>query len=138
MPFSVVLKQGRVAIIIRGRFAGRKVVILKTEDDGTKDHPFPHAIVAGIDKYPQAVTKDMDKGEIAKKSTIKPFLRIINFTHLLPTRYSLDGAEGLKQSVFDILEDGSLAEPSQREEARQVIQKNFEERYLVYAKTAVK
>ena len=113
------------------------MVILKTEDDGTKDHPFPHAIVAGIDKYPQTVTKDMDKAEIAKKSAVKPFLRIINFTHLLPTRYSLDGAEGLKQSVFDVLEDGSLAEPSQREEARQVIQKNFEERYLVFAKTVV-
>ena len=73
----------------------------------------------------------MDKAEIAKKSSVKPFLRIINYTHLLPTRYALDGAETLKQSVFDVLEDGSLAEPSQRDEAKQIIKKNFDERYLV-------
>ncbi|KAG9511716.1 hypothetical protein KCU79_g23928, partial [Aureobasidium melanogenum] len=53
------LKVGRVAIISRGRYAGKKVVIIQPVDQGTKSHPFPHALVAGIERYPQQVTRRM-------------------------------------------------------------------------------
>jgi len=44
---ETVMKVGRVAIITRGRQAGKKVVIIQPQDAGTKAYPFPHALVAG-------------------------------------------------------------------------------------------
>merc|ERR1712230_159532 len=55
------LKNGRVAIITRGRQAGKKVVIIQPQDSGSKAYPFPHALVAGIERYPLKVTKRMGK-----------------------------------------------------------------------------
>ncbi|KAH0831237.1 hypothetical protein J3R83DRAFT_13821 [Lanmaoa asiatica] len=41
-----------VAIVLQGRQAGKKVVVIKQLDEGTKERPYPHAIVAGIERYP--------------------------------------------------------------------------------------
>ena len=38
------LKSGKVVIVLGGRFAGRKGVVVKTYDDGTPDRKFGHAI----------------------------------------------------------------------------------------------
>lgn len=118
------VKAGKVAIVVRGRFAGKKVVIVKPHDEGTKSHPFPHAIVAGIERYPLKVTKNLGAKKTAKRSKVKPFIKVINYNHLMPTRYSLD-VEGFKSSVSS----ESLEEPSQKEEAKKVVKKAFEERY---------
>lgn len=32
----------------------------------------------------------MSKKLVAKRSKVKPFLKLINYNHLMPTRYSLD------------------------------------------------
>ena len=45
----------KVAIVLRGRQAGKKVIVIKQVDEGTKDRPYPHAIVAGIERYPLKV-----------------------------------------------------------------------------------
>ena len=42
---------------------------------------FSHALVAGIDRYPRKVTKKMSKKKVAKRSKIKPFLKVIKRTH---------------------------------------------------------
>ncbi|KAI6789310.1 hypothetical protein KC332_g13960, partial [Hortaea werneckii] len=89
------LKVGRVAIISRGRYAGKKVVIVQPQDNGSKKHPFPHAIVAGIDRYPLHVTRRMSKGRQTKRSKVKPFIKVVNYNHIMPTRYTLE-LEGLK------------------------------------------
>ena len=49
-----------------------------------------HALVAGIDRYPRKVTKKMSKKKIQKRSKVKPFLKVINYNHVMPTRYSVD------------------------------------------------
>jgi len=54
-----VLRPGKVVILLHGRFAGRKAVIVKTYDEGTDERRFGHCIVAGIDRYPRKVTKKM-------------------------------------------------------------------------------
>merc|ERR1712046_251029 len=54
------------------------------------DKPFSHALVAGIDRYPRKVTKKMSKKKVAKRSKIKPFLKVVNYNHMMPTRYSVD------------------------------------------------
>ncbi|KAI5797768.1 ribosomal L27e protein family-domain-containing protein [Geopyxis carbonaria] len=118
------LKNGRVAIITRGRFAGKKVVIVKVMDDGSKSHPFGHALVTGVERYPQKVTRRMGKKVVAKRSSVKPFIKVINYNHLMPTRYTLD-IETLK----GIVSSDTFKEPSQREDAKKTIKKTFQEKY---------
>ena len=78
--FLYSLKVGRVVIITRGRYAGKKCVIISPLDNGTKSHPFPHALVAGIERYPSKVTRRMSKNKQAKKSKVKPFVKQVNCT----------------------------------------------------------
>ena len=65
-----------VVLVLSGRYAGRKAVIVKPNDEGTSDKPFGHALIAGVDQYPRKVTKKMGKKKIAKRSKIKPFLKV--------------------------------------------------------------
>ncbi|MCJ1447800.1 MAG: hypothetical protein MMC23_008312 [Stictis urceolatum] len=119
------LKVGRVAIITRGRYAGKKVVIIQPLDTGSKSHPFPHALVAGIERYPSPITRRMSKKRQTKCSKVKPFIKTVNYNHLMPTRYTLE-LEGLKGVISnDTFKEGT--EP--REEAKKTIKKSFEERY---------
>lgn len=97
---------------------------MKSHDEGSKAHPFPHAIVAGVERYPLKVTKNLGAKKTAKRSKVKPFIKVVNYNHLMPTRYSLD-VEAFKSSVTT----ETLDEPSQREEAKKVVKKAFEERY---------
>ncbi|KAI9882849.1 MAG: hypothetical protein M1823_005400 [Watsoniomyces obsoletus] len=118
------LKVGRVAIITQGRYAGRKVVIVQAVDTGNKTHPFPHALVAGIERYPLKITRSMGKTRVAKRSKVKPFIKVINYTHLMPTRYTME-LEGLKGAVSG----ETFKEQSQREDAKKTIKKAFEDRF---------
>ncbi|KAK9366339.1 ribosomal L27e protein family-domain-containing protein [Lipomyces kononenkoae] len=121
---SKFLKQGKVAIVVNGRYAGKKVVIIKPQDDGTKSHPFGHALVAGVERYPLKVTKRMGSKLVAKRSKIKPFIKVVNYNHLMPTRYTLD-----LESLKNVVTNDTFKEPSQREDAKKAIKKAFEERY---------
>jgi large subunit ribosomal protein L27e len=113
------------AIISRGRYAGKKVVIIQAQDNGSKKHPFPHALVAGIERYPLQVTRRMSKTRQNKRSKVKPFIKVINYNHLMPTRYTLE-LEGLK----GVVTHDTFGEVSQREEAKKTVKKALEERYL--------
>ena len=66
----------QVAIVLRGRQAGKKVVIIKQSDEGTKERPYPHAIVAGIERYPRKVTRRMGRKKLAARSKVKPFIKV--------------------------------------------------------------
>lgn len=81
-----IIKSGKVVIILRGRYAGRKGIVIKTYDDGAGDRKFGHAIVAGIDRYPRKVTKSMKEDQVKKRSKMKPFIKSVNYTHMMPTR----------------------------------------------------
>ena len=52
-------------------------------------------------------------------------VQAVNYTHLFPTRYALE-LEGLKGTVSV----ETFKEPTQREEAKKVVKKLFEERYV--------
>ncbi|KNC97747.1 uncharacterized protein SPPG_06748 [Spizellomyces punctatus DAOM BR117] len=117
------LKTGKVVLVLQGRYAGKKAVIVKNFDEGTKERPYPHAIVAGIERYPLKVTKGMGQKRVAKRSRVKPFVKVVNYNHLMPTRYNLD--IDLKQVVGA----ESVKEPTQRIQSRKAVKKLFEERY---------
>ncbi|ORZ00062.1 ribosomal L27e protein family-domain-containing protein [Lobosporangium transversale] len=118
------LKSGKVAVILNGRYAGKKAVIVKNVDDGSKERGYGHALVAGVERYPLKITKNMGKKRVAKRSKVKPFIKVINYNHLMPTRYGLE-----LESLKSVLTVDSFKEPSQREEAKKAIKKLFEERY---------
>ena len=65
------LKAGKVVLLLQGRQAGKKAVIVKTFDDGTPDRPYGHCIVAGIQKYPLKIVKSMSEKKIAKRSKVR-------------------------------------------------------------------
>ena len=52
------------------------MVVIKQLDEGTKERPYPHAIVAGIERYPRKVTKRMGKVTLAKRNKVKPFIKV--------------------------------------------------------------
>ena len=65
------LKAGKVVLLLNGRQAGKKAVIVKSFDEGTPDRPYGHALVAGIMKYPLKITKSMSEKKIAKRSRVR-------------------------------------------------------------------
>ncbi|EPQ54758.1 hypothetical protein GLOTRDRAFT_130111 [Gloeophyllum trabeum ATCC 11539] len=119
-----IYKPGKVAIVLQGRQAGKKVVVIKQNDEGTKERPYPHAVVAGIERYPRKVTKRMGTKKLQRRSKIKPFIKVVNYSHLFPTRYALE-LEALKGSVST----DTFREPTQREESKKNIKKLLEDRY---------
>lgn len=54
--------------------------MLKQLDEGTKERQYPHAIVAGIERYPRKVTRRMGQKKLAQRSKVKPFIKVRRFT----------------------------------------------------------
>ncbi|XP_041059724.1 60S ribosomal protein L27-like [Carcharodon carcharias] len=117
------MKPGKVILVLAGRYAGRKGVIVKSIDDGTSDRPYSHALVAGIDRYPHKVTAKMGK-KVAKRSKIKSFVKVYNYNHLMPTRYSVDIPLDKTIVNKDVFRD-----PALKRKARWEVKVKFEERY---------
>nr|AFK11097.1 ribosomal protein L27 [Callorhinchus milii] len=118
------MKPGKVVLVLAGRYAGRKGVIVKNIDDGTSDRPYSHALVAGIDRYPRKVTARMGKKKVAKRSKIKSFVKVYNYNHLMPTRYSVDIPLDKTVVNKDVFRD-----PALKRKARREAKVKFEERY---------
>lgn len=112
----------RTTRVLTGRFL--QVVIIQPVDTGSKNHPYGHAIVAGIERYPSKITRRMSKTRQEKRSKVKPFIKVINYNHLMPTRYTLE-LEGLKNAISA----DTFKEVSQREDAKKNVKKVLEERY---------
>lgn len=109
--------------MLAGRYAGRKAVVVKASDDAKEKKPFGHALVAGIDRYPRKITKTMKKEKSEKRSKIKPFIKVLNYNHIMPTRYTAD--LDLKKQIE---ETGGVA-PQAIVETRKGLKKLFEASY---------
>ncbi|OQR91445.1 60S ribosomal protein L27 [Thraustotheca clavata] len=118
------VKNGKVVVVLNGRYAGRKAIVVKAYDEGNGDRKFGHAIVAGIDRYPRKITRSMGKKKVAKRSKIKPFVKAINYNHIMPTRYVAD------IDLKKVLDEEVLSKAEARVESRKTIKKVFEDRYL--------
>ncbi|MDK0628405.1 60S ribosomal protein L27, partial [Clostridium perfringens] len=105
------MKPGKVVLVLSGRYAGRKAIVVKNYDEGTSDKPYGHAFVAGIDRYPRKVHKRMGKNKIHKRSKVKPFVKLVNYNHLMPTRYSVDFS-------FEKFSAKDLKDPAKRKKLR--------------------
>nr|XP_045249360.1 60S ribosomal protein L27-like [Macaca fascicularis] len=108
------MKPGKVVLVLAGRYSGCKAVTVKSNDDGTSDRPYSHALVAGIDRYPHKVTAAMGK-KIVKRSKIKSFMKVYNYNHLMPTRYSEDIPLDKTVVNKDVCRDPAVKRKARRE-----------------------
>ena len=106
MPPFCSIKSGKVVIVLSGRYAGRKAVVISTFDEkDSKERKFGHALIAGIDRYPRKITRAMTEDQKvratpcpalgsschqsrppasvlqAKRMRIKPFVKFVNLNH---------------------------------------------------------
>ncbi|KAK9810065.1 hypothetical protein WJX72_004189 [[Myrmecia] bisecta] len=117
------LKPGKVVILLTGRYAGKKAVIVKNFDDGTSSRPYGHAIVVGLSKEPRKVTKNRSAKVQARRSSIKTFIKVANYQHLMPTRYTLD--VDLKSLVNTEVVENSTKRTEARKEAKKLMEEKF-------------
>lgn len=108
---NISYKPGRVVVVLAGRNAGRKGIIVKSNYENTKEKKFPHCLVVGLAKSPRRVTKrylkrveertkTLEKAISEKKNAERSterlnrlkrcgvFIRAYNMSHLLATRYN--------------------------------------------------
>lgn len=126
------MKQGKIVILLQGKYAGKKAVILQNQELGTSKRSYGHCTVAGIEKYPRRVKRSMSKNKIAMRSQITPFIKVVNHNHIMPTRYTLDVSDTVKSGIDTaaFASSGANSErPEARVESRDAIKKEFQQRY---------
>lgn len=119
------MKKGRVVILLAGRRAGKKAVVVKQIDDGKKGRKFGHALVAGVETAPRSVSKKMTQKKIERRSRIKPFVKYVNYTHLLATRFVVKDEFDFK----GVVTEEALEDPAQRKAMIKAVKAKFEQRY---------
>merc|ERR1719460_937596 len=121
-----IIKSGKVVIILAGRHAGKKAVVIKNVEDGNADDKrFSHCLVTGISRGPRKVTRGMSKKKVEKRSrTMKPFLKYINVRHIFPTRYVVD------MDLRKVIDEADLVDTEKKSDIKKNLKKIFEDRYL--------
>ena len=112
-----------MVVLLQGRYAGKKAVIVKNYDEGTSSRPYGHALVCGLATYPRKVTKKQSAKAQAKHSKVKTFIKTVNYNHLMPTRYTLD--VDLKTTVTPDVLDNATKKVAARKEAKKVLEERF-------------
>ncbi|KAH9779857.1 60S ribosomal protein L27-3 [Citrus sinensis] len=117
------LKPNKAVVLLQGRYAGRKAVIIRSFDDGTRDRPYGHCLVAGVAKYPVKVVRKDSAKKTAKKSRVKAFIKLVNQSHLMPTRYTLD------VDLKDVINPDVLQTKDKKVTAAKETKRRLEERF---------
>lgn len=55
IPLPRFSQANKVVVLLQGRYAGKKAVIVKNYDEGTSSRPYGHALVCGLATYPRKV-----------------------------------------------------------------------------------
>merc|ERR1711937_968715 len=122
-----IMKKGRVVILTTGRQAGKKAVIVKQNDEGKKGRSFAHALVVGVERPPRKVTKSMTKTKFDRKSRMKPFVKFVNYNHMMPTRFVLKDDLEFKNVVT---EEKVAGGGDSRKTMKKELKKQLQARYL--------
>ncbi|XP_051014758.1 60S ribosomal protein L27-like [Acomys russatus] len=109
------MKPWKVVLVPAGSHSRCKAVIVTNIDDDISDRPHSHALVARIDRYPRKVTAAMGKKKITNRSKIKSVVKVSNYNHLIPTRYSVDIPLDKTAVSKDVFRDPALKCKARRE-----------------------
>lgn len=77
----------------------------------------------GVERAPLKVTKSMSDKKVSRRSRVKPFVKVINYSHMMPTRYSFE-LEAKTPISSELLKD-----PAKKKEIRAELKKLLEEKY---------
>ena len=108
---SLTYKQGRIVVILKGRFSGCKAIIVKNENESNSENlkKFGSIFVLGILKCQFKIVKKMSEKKKIQKNKIKIFLKSLNKSHVLPTRYNIElgfeNNEKIKSFAFDLVQN---------------------------------
>ena len=119
------MKKGRVVIVTAGRHSGKKAVIVKPNDEGRKEKKFAHALIVGIERAPHRVLRSMGKKKIERKMRLKPFVKFVNYNHLMPTRFLMKEDMEFK----NIVTDEKMASAETRKEMKTDLKAMLQDRY---------
>ncbi|KAH0792834.1 60S ribosomal protein L27 [Histomonas meleagridis] len=123
------LQPGRIVVLLKGRHAGKKAIVLQSCSEPTESHNYPHAVVLGIDKVPKKLTKDMAQGTLVKRTQIKLFIKVVNFNHVLLTRHMIkDDDLWSKINPEQIIK--SMQDTSQKDAEIESASNVFRQKYL--------
>ena len=108
-------KPGKVVLVLNGRYAGNKGIIIRSNYESVKDRKYPHCVVVGLSKGPRKPTKkniaklqariknlEAQKDQNDKIKTLKSFgvfIKTYNMSHLLATRYTVKEDFGIAKSL---------------------------------------
>ena len=111
-------KPGKVVVVLNGRYAGKKGIIVKSNYESVKDRKYPHCMVVGLSNGPrkptkknlariQAKIKNLESQEnssdkIKALKSFGVFIKTFNMSHLLATRYTLKDELGLVKAIGKI------------------------------------
>ena len=113
-------KPGKIVVILNGRYAGRKGVIVKSNYESVKGRKYPHCMVVGLSKGPKKPTKkniakmqaqikqlessnkEDSADRVKRLKSFGIFIKTYNMSHLLATRYTLKDELGIAKSVGKI------------------------------------
>merc|ERR1711957_218827 len=104
------LKDGKIVVLLHGRF-----------------------VVVGVAKTPLPITRAMCKPTpkmkklVKKRSTIKPFVKMVNFTHVMPTRYSVESS--MSKALKAALSADTFSEVAVKKKFLKQAQSVFEAKY---------
>mmetsp|Transcript_28487 Transcript_28487/g.80973 ORF Transcript_28487/g.80973 Transcript_28487/m.80973 type:complete len:148 (-) Transcript_28487:73-516(-) len=120
------LKAGRIVLLLQGRYAGKKAIIVKVFDDSSKARPFGHCLVAGVERPPLKVTKRMSKKKITRRTHVKPFVKYVNYNHIMPTRYQVPSEIQPAALVTDQQMDSADGRVEARKYVKNLLQEKFQ------------
>ncbi|KAE8785789.1 60S ribosomal protein L27 [Hordeum vulgare] len=65
------MKPGKAVILLQGRYTGKKAMIVRVYEEGTRDHPYGHCLVTGLAKYPKKVIRKDSAKKTTQESRVK-------------------------------------------------------------------
>ncbi|KAK4710122.1 hypothetical protein R3W88_004635 [Solanum pinnatisectum] len=116
------LKTNKAVIILQGKYAAWKAVIVEEK----RDRPYGHCLVAGLSKYPKKVIRKDSAKKQAKKSRVKAFIKLVNYNHIMATYYTLD------MDLKDVVNADDLQALDKKVTAEKVTKARLEERFKTW------
>ncbi|KAH0788752.1 ribosomal protein L27e [Histomonas meleagridis] len=126
---KTLLQPGRFVILLNGRHAGKKAIVLQAYPEPTEARKYPHAVVIGIQKSPKKLTKDMPQKTLVKRTQVKVFVKTVNFNHLLLTRHMMKDEDFWNKVKPDQVIK-SMEDTEQKKAELQAISKVLRQKYL--------
>jgi large subunit ribosomal protein L27e len=126
---SALIAQGRFVILLNGRHAGKKAVVLTAQLEPSDARKYPHAVVLGIERYPKKLTKDMPQEALVKRTQVRCFVKTVNFNHLLLTRHTLKDEDFWNKIKIPTLIE-SVADAGRKKPALEAVSTTLRQKYL--------